>query len=76
MITLDEASMERWKEKNTKFKDYVNKQLKHFDGLTLIIGDVFSTRQFRKSVYEKFGQKNFRSFKKLMKMWICKLSRG
>ncbi|XP_020273474.1 uncharacterized protein LOC109848413 isoform X1 [Asparagus officinalis] len=55
MIKLDQFPCENWDKVNPNLKDYVNKPLKHFDDLSVIIGDAFATGEFRKGVYNKFG---------------------
>ncbi|ONK80186.1 uncharacterized protein A4U43_C01F14860 [Asparagus officinalis] len=41
-------------QKNPRLKDYVNKPLKHYDDLKLIIGDDFVTGEFKKNAYDNF----------------------
>ncbi|XP_020270970.1 uncharacterized protein LOC109846158 [Asparagus officinalis] len=59
-VIMEPECLDRWIEdksfKNAKLRQYVNKPLRHYDDLALIIGDDQATGQFASDAWKKFSR--------------------
>ncbi|XP_020256482.1 uncharacterized protein LOC109833286 [Asparagus officinalis] len=59
-VIMEPEYLDRWIEdksfKNAKLRQYVNKPLRHYDDLALIIGDDQATGQFASDAWKKFSR--------------------